>query len=270
MVRRIESQGYNGGADFTNLKVRLRATTGATIGNGGTASKENLRPSAIEVRLADLGTDKDIKAITGIFGQASVIEHLSGVAPVGTSRNIERFRKKLPELMPGIDVDANEVIIATEKEIGNYFRYKDPTKTKLLIAQSIGSDPKILGTVTVEKPGGGIAIASISKLAVSEDAREKGVGSALIQTATAFALCKVEDGGWGYRGASAGIIQVNGSERPQRLFLRNRYLVQATRPNGCIGWDNKLGQFVYRDVLLVHLNGENYTSDPSFLPKKAA
>lgn len=121
----------------------------------------------------------------------------------------------------------------------------------------------------MEKPGGGIAIASISKLAVSEDAREKGVGSALVKAATAIALCRVEDGGWGYTGASAGIIRVSGSERPQGLFERNGYFVQTTRPKGCIGWDNASGLFVYRNVLLVHLNGESYKSDPSLLPKPA-
>ncbi len=248
--------------------MRREAENLGSTGNGGVLP-EILKPASIEVRFVDLKTDRDIKAITSIFGQSSVIEHLAGIAPVKTSRNIGRFRQRLPELMHGISVDPNEIIIATETEIGNYFKSKDPSKAKILVAESAGPNPKILGTIMVEKPGGGITTVSIAKLAVSENARGKGVGSALIKAATAIALSKVENGGWGYKGASAGIIQVSGSEKPLRLFQGNKYVVQETRPNSCISWDNDSSLFVHRDVLLVYLNGENYKSDPSLLPKTA-
>lgn len=240
-------------------------------GNGANSKpKEILQQSPIEVRFADFENDRDIAAVAGIFGQATVIEHLSGVAPATTPRKIAEFRKRLPELMPGINVNPNEIIIATKKEIGDYFRSKDRSKAQLLIAESVGPNPEVLGTVMVEKPGGAITYASVAKLAVSEKARRHGIGSGLVKAATALALCKVEDGGWGYSGASAGIIQVSGSEKPQNLFQRNNYIVQATRQNGCISWDNETGLFIARDVLLVMLDGAKYKPDQSFLPKKAA
>ncbi len=229
--------------------------------------KEGLAKSNIEVRLADLGKDRDIGAITAIFGQDSVIEHLAGIAPSVTPRNIKRFREELTELMPDVAVDPSEIIIATKKEIGDYLRAKDPSRSGVLIAESVGPNPEILGTIMVEKPGGAITIASVSKLAVSEEARGKGIGSALIKAATAVALCDTREGGWGYAGASAGIIVVTGSERPQRLFGRQGYQVQATRKNGCLGWANAQGLFVARDVLLVQLDSRNYTHDPNSLPK---
>lgn len=241
-------------------------------GNGGDLGKprEIIQQTPVEVRFADLESDRDIEAVTDLFGQSSVIEHLAGIAPTVTSRNIKKFRERLPELMPDLNIDPNEIIIATKTEIGAYFRSKDKSKARLLIAQSVGPNPEILGAVMAEKPGGGITYVSVAKLAVSEKARKRGVGSVLVKAASALALCRVEDGGWGYSGASGGIIQVSGSEKPQSLFQRNKYIVQATRPNGCIGWDNKTGQFVPRDVILVILDGANYKPDPSCLPKKAA
>lgn len=248
------------------------ATSHETLanGNGNGGSKEAIGRSDVEVRFANFENEKDIEAVTAIWAEEDVIPHLASVAPELSPRDFKKFRAKLPELMPNVPVDPNEVIIATKKEVGEYLKSKDPSKSRLLIAQSVGPKPEVLGTVLVEKPGGGITYVSVAKLAVSEKARRKGVGSALIKSATAFGLGKVEDGGWAYSGASAGIIQVAGSEKPQTLFQRNRYQVQATRPNGCISWDFETDKFVSRDVLLVILDGANYKADPAFLPKKAA
>lgn len=239
--------------------------------NGGELGRvtENLSRSNVEFRFADLENEKVVAAIAVIFGQKSTIEHLSGIAPTQTPKKIDRFRRRLPELMPNINIDPSEVFTATTREIGAYFRAKDQSKTRVIIAQSTGPNPEILGTITVEKPVGADTYVLVSKLAVSEKAREKGVGDGLIKSANALALCKVEEGGWGYSGATATIIQVRGGEKAQLAFKKNGYDLQGTRPNGTTSWDNNIGEFVPRDRVLIQLDGSHYKPDLAYLPKAA-
>lgn len=273
MARGVENPQF-AGINPDNIKgVRLHATTDGGKNGGIPADpKEALSQLSVEFKIADLANEKVLHAIAIIFGQDSVIQHLSAIFPppekTKTPRNIDLFRKRLPSLMPGIVIDPDEIFRATTEDIKAYFKAKEPSKTKVIVAESIGPNPEILGTVTVEKPGGAVAIAHISKLAVTEKARGKGIGEGLIKTATVFALCPIEEGGWGYLGVEANIIQIPGGEKPQTAFQRNGYLVQGTR-HGHISWDNARDEFVPRTVLLVYLDGSNYKPDLTYLPKSA-
>jgi len=228
---------------------------------------EKLKPSFYEVRTANLETDLD--SITAILSQESVIEHLAAIAPIKTRRNIDKFRSKLSEKMPGINIDPAEIIIATKTEIGAYFKSKDSSKSRLLVAESVGQKPEVVGIIEVSKPSGGEMFAGISKLAVAEKARGKGVGDSLIKAANALALCSVEQGGWGCQGAVAGVIQVSDHEKTEFLFTKNNYALYPNRPDFCISWSNADDMFTMRSVRAMWLARKNFTPDPRDLPKSA-
>lgn len=217
--------------------VRSRVTTGADK-NGGGSFKEDLQTS-VEIRLADL--EKDAVAVAKIFNEPGVIEHLSGVAPAQTKRNIKRFREEIKEKMPDISVEV-PVLIAVGEEIKEY--YTKSANSELFVAVDAG---KVVGTITLEKGGIGILWGQISRLAVSESARGKGIGTKLLQAANDRMFNEL-----GYRGASAGIIrQVKGDTIPFHLFEVKGYVGASTSKDICLGWSIEEDKFVYRNSLRV-------------------
>lgn len=238
----------------------------------GDLQKEPLNGSRFEIRLADL--ERDARAIAKIWSQRSVIGHLSGIAPVDTNRDIKRFREDPSRYISGTPVEPNEIIIASEDDVKRFLKSQDPSKTKILVA--VGSDSKVHGTLVVEKVGKAVTYAGLSRLAVDEDSRGKKVAMLLATSGIAIALCKPEDGGWGYYGVSAGIIMLPGSEKPISLFKklgfkvgRNEVGEEDVRRNGCVSWSNDAGLFVPRDVKIMALDADNYNPDPKCLAKLA-
>lgn len=216
--------------------------------DGGAPSREKLVGVNVEIRLADL--EKDAAKIASIFGEPDNIEHLAGVAPALTKRNIVEFRsniaKYMPE-MPGVDEEglkdiAKGVIIATKDEIRG--RLQSPN-IELYVAEIGG---RVVGTVTLEKPSGaGIRWGGISKIAVTQEAKGLGVGRKLFQAVNSRMFDQL-----GYSGAAAGIIRgVDGDSIPLRMFENNGWHAAGTLPYICLGWSRKEEKFVYRNSIRV-------------------
>lgn len=247
MSRIIEGRGPNSGVDFTDPRTRSRVVTGGT-GNGGIVSKEDLKP-AVEIRLADL--EKDAEAIAAIFNQPEVIEHLAGIAPARTPRNIKKFRENIASYMPdmpGINEEqirelGKKVVIATKDEIKEF--YSKASSSELYVAVVKG---KVVGTITLEKPSGaGMLWGMVSKLAVSNENRNKGVATKLLQFIDDRMFKTL-----GCKGAAAGIIRgIEGDGIPLHIFEKEGYGGVGTLKDICLGWSNKEGKFLYRNSLRV-------------------
>lgn len=216
--------------------------------------KEQIGKAKIEVRYADL--EQDATRIAEIFRQSSAIEHISGMAPTERTSevNVKRYAEKYPSL---------NIVIANEEGIKEFYKnYNVDTEkngTALLVAVDKVSNITV-GTITVEKPTGpGLTYASVSRLAVDEEAREKGVGRTLLKTANALALLPKEEGGYGQFGAQVGIIQdVDGYQVPQKMFQREGYRVIGNPVGNCVSWDNKRRKFVPRDTLFLQLGAKTF------------
>lgn len=247
MARRVESFGF-GESEATTPRSRLHTTPKVFSGNGGIAPKEGLKP-AIEIRLADL--EKDAEAIAAIFNQPEVIEHLAGIAPARTPRNIKKFRDNITDYMPTIPNISKEqirelaktVVIATKDEIKEF--YSKASSSELYVAVVAG---KVVGTVTLEKPSGaGMLWGMVSKLAVSKENRNGGVATKLLQFVDDRMFKTL-----GLKGAAAGIIRgIAGDGIPLHIFEKEGYGGSGTLRNICLGWNNNEEGFVFRDSLRV-------------------
>lgn len=229
-------------------------TEGLQQNNGGI--KEALGQSLYEVRFADL--ERDISAVASLFNQPSVMEHLAGIAPAVTPRDIDvkKFRIKNPQF---------GILIATEQEIKQY--YVESTRSKLLVATD--ADSKVVGTVTVETPGMGLTFGGVSRIAVSDEVRGQGVGRKLLKAANAFIFSKPKDGGLGCLASQAGIIKVRGQEIPLGLFGSEGYRQGSELKDNCKSWSNEENKFVNRSVIPVRLEvaGREPRVDLADLPK---
>lgn len=201
--------------------------------------RENLGSSGIEIRSADL--EKDSISIARIFSQPRTIEHLSGVAPAQTRKDIRKFRENIQNLMPDANIDI-PIIIAVKEDIEAH--YRSNPRSELLVAVEAG---KVIGTITLEKGGTGIVWIQVSKFAVSEEARGKGIGTKLLQFANSRMFNEL-----GARGAYGGIIRgVENDGVPLHLFEKEGYVGVSTSRDICVGWSNREDQFVYRSSLRV-------------------
>lgn len=207
------------------------------IGNGGAVKPEVAINSIVEIRPADL--EKNAPAVARIFSQPRTIEHLSGIAPSVTRRDIPRFRKNIQNLMPDVNLQT-PIIIAVRDEIEAY--YVANASAELYVA--VDTTGKVIGTVTLERSGAGIVWMQVSRLAVSEEARGKGIGTNLLN----FANHRIDE--LGTRGSSAGIIRgVEGDGIPLHLFEKVGYVAAGTLRDICVGWSNAEERFVYRNSL---------------------
>lgn len=229
--------------------------------NGGL--KEDIGQNWVEVRLANW--DKDAIAIANIFNEPNVIEHLSGIAPARTERDINKFRKNIGKYIPedlrtnivkeGLKRMSENMFRATAEEVGAYF-VRLGTNAEVYVAEvEVNGEKKIVGTAILEKPSGpGKMVGTISKVAVSCDAPKvlessasgKGIARKLIQTIDN----RLND--LGYLGAEATIIRHLQNElAPLDLFKRQGYDIVGIVDNGDLAWDKSTGRFELRDIIKV-------------------
>lgn len=207
----------------------------STNGNGKRemlVSKEMLAP-IVEIRSVDW--EKDAEAIAQLWNNPIIIQHLAGVAPAATDRNIAKFRKDPSKYIPSLKElpeeelksIAEQIIIATPDEIKSFYA-KHPNNEVYVAVGKEKIDCKnverVIGTVSLKKPvEPGDRMGTVSKLAVSPDAPNagnsahgKGIGKKLI----AFLNERMFDPKQlGLRGANATIMQrVEGELAPTHLF----------------------------------------------------
>ncbi len=223
-------------------------------GNGGDLGKpiETMQQVPIEVRFADL--EKDAEAIANIWNQPKVIEHLAGVAPALTKRDITKFRANITQyipLMPNITPEglkdlARGIIMATPTEIKAH--YAELRNVELYVAVLEG---KVVGTATLVKPDAGKRWGTISKVAVSSEAPKviesskhgKGIARSLIRFIDNRMFNEL-----GYTGAEVTVIQgVEGELGPKYLFMREGYSGANELVGVSLGWDNHEERFVPRN-----------------------
>lgn len=240
-IERISSIGFD---PIEQGRSRFRATDAK--GNGGLA-KETLYP-AVEIRRANL--EKDAEAIAELFDQAA--EHLAYVATKNTGgrdidrlrANIKNIKKYIPEMPKDVTEEAlleigRSIIVARPEEIKDM--YSNTDRLELYVAEVGG---RVVGTITVEKPGkGGTRRGSVSKMVVSKDVRGRGIATKLLDFADNRMFKELA-----YTGASAGIIQgVEGDTIPAKVFRKHGYRSTGELDNICFGWDKSAKKFVYRN-----------------------
>jgi hypothetical protein len=227
------------------------------------ANSEVLKP--VNIRRVD--TEKDwgaIVAIAGIFNEPNIIEHLSGIAPAKTERNIAKFRKNISRYIPdemskniseeGLKRIAENLIRATPAAIKEYFT-RLGNNAEVYVAEA---GARIVGTATLEKPSGpGKMYCTISKVAVSCNAPKmldssrngKGVARQLIN----FLDNRIND--LGYIGAEVSVVKrVAGRLAPLDLFMNDGYDFVGETNNGDLGWDNREKKYVFRDIIKLQRN----------------
>lgn len=219
---------------------------GMTKDTGG--HSEALVKPVIETRFANLDNKEDVAAITALFNQISVREHLSGMAPTETPPDIDvkAYARKHPEY---------NIVIANEEEIREH--YKNRIHSHLIVAVDKASS-KIVGAITVEAPEGsspGLLYAGISRIAVSEDLRRAGIARRLVKTAKAYALGKRSEGGLECSVLQAGvIIGIKGKDAPLNLFESEGFETTGKDLHEqCASWSNETNRFAKRDVRIMRL-----------------
>jgi len=217
-------------------KIEIEGRNGEPNG----VNREKLGNGRVEVRFADL--ERDCGRVAELFNQPSAIGHLSGVAPEETPPGIDaiRYGEKFPQY---------NVLVATKSKIKEYYR-KRPNLI-LLVAED--KEKGIVGTVTVEGPGGlGITWAGVSRLVVDENERRKGIAKNLLRSAHAVIFTDRGSEGLGCLGSQAGIIRgVEGDDAAEKLFEGEGYRPRHIAKGNCVSWDNRLGRFVQRDTINV-------------------
>lgn len=216
----------------------------------------------IEVRPAEL--ERDAEAIADIFNNPRVIEHMAGVAPRQSPRNIKLFRAHIQDhihLSPGatmtqegLEKFAKNIIIATPVEIRAFFAKFSDVETYVAM---IGE--KVVGTASFEGSSptqSGKRVGTIFKVAVDPDA-PKAIESSQYGKGIARSLIRVINNRareLSLTGIVASIIKgVEGYQSPMTLFLNEGYVMGPESPGDTLGWDYKIEKFVERGTLKLQL-----------------
>jgi hypothetical protein len=237
-------------------------------GNDAMIKTEALR-YPVNIRLVDVRHDWiSVCEIARIFNEPTVIEHLSGIAPAKTERNIQKFQSNIANYIPeevldniseeGLERIANNLVRATPSGIRTYF-LKMGANAEVYVAEV---NKKIAGTATLEKPSGaGKMLCTISKVAVPSKAPKvvessrngKGIARQLIQ----FLDKRIGD--LGFAGIEVSVIKsVGGRQAPLELFLKEGFDIAGETPNVDLAWDIPSGKYVFRKVVkLQYLKKQN-------------
>lgn len=243
--------------DLSNpVNRRMRFLRAPTSGKPDGRCKEDIKQNFVEVKPADL--EKDAKAIANIFNEPNVIEHLSGIAPADTEKNINKFKKNIGMYIPeewrkklteeALKRTGENMFMATPEEVKAYYT-RLGTNAEVYVA-IIGG--KVVGTATLEKPGHAASMTGfISKVAVSASAPKvlettvsgKGIARQLIQ--------KIDDRliALGCNKVEATIIRHldNRELGPLDLFKRQGYGIVGIAVEGTMAWNIATGKFEFRD-----------------------
>jgi len=231
--------------------------------------KERVGVTNVEIRLANL--DQDAARIAELFRQASVIEHLAGIAPTWQTAelNVKRYAEKH---------SSYHIVLGSEEGIKDLYKDYDGSKDSdavLLVAEDKKSK-RIAGTITIIKPTGrGMTYATVAGHAVDKYRRVRGIGTMLFETAHALIFLSKEMGGFDLPGAEAGIILgIEGNNHTFGMYKKEGYVKKDTQEKYCVSWDNKQRKFVDRDSQRLQLESgrfwrrHNVTDLQKLLPRR--
>lgn len=201
----------------------------------------------LEFRFAEI--DKDVEELARLFAQSSTLPHLSGMAPYKLPENEKYYYDGNLNRYPL----NTSVMVADPDEVRNFY---EAGKSDLvpIVAEDPRNKGRLLGSVTVIKPSGGLLYGVVSKLVVDEVDRGRNLGTFLVKVANKYIFDN------GYWQSYAGIIvDVPGEEGPRKIFAREGFEArEPIEPNRCISWDSNVGIFKVREVLLVVLQRDRY------------
>jgi len=186
-------------------------------------AREGIDSRRVEVRLGDPRTDAP--RLLELFQQPSTIEHIAGIKP-------DTSVKEILQLYRGSDV--------------------------LLTAET--PEGKIIGTITVQRPGFGTNFGSLARIAVDENHRRQGVAKKLVKAANAVLFSSEELGGFDCKqGRAAVILGVAGYWKAQDLFESEGYIRGAEIEESTKGWDNRFKRMIdNRNVQPMFLKRRDY------------
>lgn len=207
---------------------------------GGAPDETEAISRGIELRPGDFETDAELLA--RLYSHPDVIGHLAGVAPMqATDEEIRRAHRRYPNLT---------FFIATPEGVREFYE-KNP-HLDLVVAQNV--DGNIVGSVTVEKPGLGLTVATLSRLAVDSQERGHGIGDLLVVQGCAYVFTLPKEGGLGYTQARANVIKdVEGYQRALAVFVKHGFEGVMEFSDSCASWEPSQGRFVSRGAMWTRL-----------------
>lgn len=242
---------------------------GCLIGGGHDTLrlKEALVPT-VEIR--SVNWERDAEAIANIFNEPGVIEHLSGIAPAETEKNIDKFKRNIGKYIPieyrkkitdeALKRMSGNMLRATPEEVKAYFeRLGANAETYVAV---VGG--KVVGTATLEKPSHSASMTGfISKVAVSADAPKvlkstvsgKGIARQLIQRIDERLI------ELGCNKAEATIIRHSDNRElgPLDLFKKQGYAIVGIAVEGTMAWNNRTRKFEFRDQFKMEKTLRSFT-----------
>lgn len=226
-----------------------------------------------QIREVDLSQEPEIaRTVAELYIQPTAIEHFSDVTPFVRQEDLDGYYEA-HQLPP----NEQKVPPTNANELKKY--YKKNPGAKLLVAFEKGENGEdiVVGAVTIVRTQG-LNEAKINRVVTKEDKRRKGIANLLAREAIVKAFANPEQGGLGVSSIIIGyILGVEGELGPKKLFEELDFEDSIKFKDRCLGWDNKEGRLVYRDVqqMILHLDralrrwGTQISAGTSF-PKKAA
>ncbi|MBI2430875.1 MAG: GNAT family N-acetyltransferase [Candidatus Levybacteria bacterium] len=213
--------------------------------SGGAPDETEALRRGVELRVGDF--ERDAEPLARLYSHPDIIGHLAGVAPMdATDEEIKRVRRRYPNLT---------FFIATPEGIRDFYE-KNP-HLDLIVAQN--ADGGIIGSVTVEKPGLGLTVATLARLAVDPQERGRGVGDLLVVQGCEYIFASSREGGLGYTQARANVIKdVEGYQRALSVFVKHGFGGVMEFSDSCASWDSSQGRFISRGAVWTRLSKDAF------------